>query len=62
LFAKHAIRSVALAVCAVALAVAAQRGTTAPAQQASFASRIQQLSEPEGEFDTDNLIERELLS
>ena len=59
MFAKHAIRSVALAVCAVALAVAAQRGTTAPAQQASFASRIQQLSEPEGEFDTDNLISNE---
>jgi len=51
LFVKHAIRSAALSICAVALAVAAQRGTTAPPQQASFASRIQQLSEPEGQFD-----------
>ncbi|PYR30766.1 MAG: hypothetical protein DMF92_07560 [Acidobacteria bacterium] len=56
---KHAIRSAALSICAVALAVAAQRGTTAPPQQASFASRIQQLSEPEGQFDTDNLISNE---
>ena len=56
---KHAIRSAALAICAVALAVAAQRGATAPPQQASFASRIQQLSEPEGQFDTDNLISNE---
>jgi hypothetical protein len=59
LFVKHAIRSAALAICAVALAVAAQRGTTAPPQQASFAARIEQLSEPEGQFDTDNLISNE---
>ena len=37
----------------------ALRGAGAAPPQASFASRIEQLSEPEGEFDTDNLISNE---
>jgi hypothetical protein len=59
LLVKHAICSAALAICAVGLVVADQRGSTVAPQRISFASRIQQLSEPEGEFDTDNLISNE---
>src|SRR5438132_13926749 len=35
------------------------RGGQAAATSASFAARVQQLSEPGGEFDTDNLISNE---
>ena len=41
------------------MAAPALRGTRAAPAHASFASRIEQLSEPEGEFDTDNLISNE---
>ena len=59
MFGKHTTRSAALAICALALTAAAPRGPAVAPQQTSFATRIEQLSEPEGEFDTDNLISNE---
>ena len=41
------------------MAAIALRGAGAAPPHVSFASRIEQLSEPEGEFDTDNLISNE---
>ena len=56
---KYAIRSAALAFCAVAVTASALRGPAEAPRQSAFASRIEQLSEPEGDFDTDNLISNE---
>lgn len=56
---KHAIRSAAFVIAVVAVAVTALGCPVAAQRQASFASRIEQLSEPEGAFDTDNLISNE---
>ena len=63
---KHPIRFGALAICFVAVVatalpgpVATERQSSASRVESSFASRIERLSEPEGDFDTDNLISNE---
>ena len=56
---RHVARRTALAVCALALLPWAIR-SLGPARAASgFAAEIERLSEPEGRFDTDNLISNE---
>jgi hypothetical protein len=58
------IRAVAIGVAVVAAVLGAVAACTAPhasgqAAQPSFAALVEQLSEPSGEFDTDNLISNE---
>src|SRR5262249_27428204 len=55
---RSAVRSVILVVLAGALLAGGVHGSGQPAAQ-SFADRIEQLSEPGGDFDTDNLISNE---
>src|SRR3954471_9392815 len=55
----HAVaRRTAIVVCALALLPWAVHGVE-PARRTTFAGEIERLSEPEGEFDTDNLISNE---
>lgn len=49
----------ALIVCAAAAVPFAVRALPGPAAPSAFAARIQELSEPGGDFDTDNLISNE---
>src|SRR5689334_13818903 len=68
---KYAARAAAIAVAVLVLAVAPRYGHASraaltgalrvvdAAPQSAFAARIERLSEPAGEFDTDNLISNE---
>ncbi len=58
-FRSRRIRHAAIAVVVVASGVGVLMTSSAPAQGASFAGRIADLSEPGGYFDTDNLISNE---
>jgi hypothetical protein len=55
---RVAVRSTLVAIATLALGSPAIRGLEPPGS-ASFASEIERLSEPEGSFDTDNLISNE---
>jgi hypothetical protein len=56
---RHRLRRWLYAAAALALLVAGLRGREQPRVATTFASRIAQLSEPGGFFDTDNLISNE---